>query len=96
MPRTERPSRRILALLLLLAAVSAPLAAQAAPHEAALAGWLQSVWTRVTAPLAPLWNDGRGGCDPNGGPCDETQSAEPLPEGRGACDPDGGPCSPTS
>ena len=68
MPRMERPSRRILALLVLLWALSAPLAAQGAPH-AALAGWLQSVWTHITAPLAALWIDGRGACDPDGGPC---------------------------
>jgi hypothetical protein len=95
MPRMERPSRRILALVVLLSALSAPLAAQGAPH-ADLAGWLQGLWTRLTAPLATLWNDGRGGCDPNGGPCGEAQSAEPLPEGRGACDPNGGPCGPAS
>jgi hypothetical protein len=96
MPRLERPSHRLLAAFLLLSALSAPLAAQGAPHAAALAGWLQSVWTRATAPLMALWNDGRGGCDPNGGPCGEGQSSEPLPEGRGGCDPDGGPCDPTS
>lgn len=95
MPRMERPSHCILALLVLLSALSAPLSAQSAPH-ADLAGWLQSVWTRATAPLAMLWNDGRGACDPNGGPCGESQSSEPLPEGRGACDPDGGSCGPTS
>jgi hypothetical protein len=95
MPRTERPSRHILALLALLSTLSAPLAAQGAP-PAALDGWLQSLWTHATAPLVSLWNDGRGGCDPNGGPCGEGQSSEPLPEGRGGCDPDGGPCGPTS
>ena len=95
MPRTGRPFRRILALLVLLTALSAPLSAQGAPH-AALAGWLQSVWTRGTAPLVALWSDGRGGCDPNGGPCGEGQSTEPLPEGRGGCDPNGGQCDLTS
>jgi hypothetical protein len=95
MSRTARSSRRLLVILILLATLSAPLAAQTSPHTV-LAGWLQSLWTRATAPLMSLWNDGRGGCDPNGGPCGEAQSTEPLPEGRGACDPDGGPCSPTS
>ena len=94
MPRLERLSRCLL-VLLLLAALSAPLAAQDAPH-ADLVGWFQSVWTGLTAPLAPLWNDGRGGCDPNGGPCGDEQGTEPLPEGRGGCDPNGGPCAPTS
>jgi hypothetical protein len=74
MPRLKHSHYRILAPLLLLFALAAPLSAQGAPR-AALAGWLQSLWTRATVPFEILWNDGRGGCDPNGGPCGEAQSS---------------------
>lgn len=109
MLRMER-SRRVLPLILLLSTLSAPLAAQGT-SRADLAGWLDGVWSRWMAPLSvlwndgrgacdpdggPCWNDGRGGCDPNGGPCGESPASEPLPEGRGGCDPDGGPCGPAS
>ncbi|HBL29962.1 MAG TPA: hypothetical protein DD490_24245 [Acidobacteria bacterium] len=95
MLRTEQPPRRLLALLVLLSTLSAPLAAQDAPH-AVQAGWFQKAWIRWAAPLVALWSDGRGGCDPDGGPCGQAQSSDPLPEGRGGCDPDGGPCGSTS
>ena len=90
-----RASRRILVLLALAAMLSAPVAAQEASRVDP-AGWVQSAWVWLTAPLESLWNDGRGGCDPDGGPCGGTQGSEPLPEGRGACDPNGGECEPGS
>lgn len=89
MLRMERPSRCAFLLILLL---SAPVAAQSTSGFE-LAGWLDGVWSRWTAPLVALWNDGRGGCDSNGGACGDSPESEALPEGRGGCDPDGGPCS---
>jgi hypothetical protein len=85
-------NRFILPVLCLSLALCAPLQAQAQGPAATFSGFLSTLWARVSAPLACLWDaatgtettDGRGAFDPDG--------LTSHTNGRGACDPNGGAC----
>lgn len=87
----SRTALRTLSVLALLLSLSLPLGAQPAAKETPrVPSALAMLWERVTAPLQSIFSgettDGRGACDPNGGPC------LPTTDGRSICDPDGGNC----
>jgi hypothetical protein len=90
-------NRRILPLLCLSLALCMPLQAQAQGPAANFSGYLSTLWARLSAPLACLWDaatgaettDGRGACDPNGGIATTDGRGACDPDGRGGCDPDG-------
>jgi hypothetical protein len=87
----SRTSIRALSVLAVLLCLSWPLGAQPAAKEPAarVPSALAALWEGVTAPLLSIFSgettDGRGACDPNGGPCATT-------DGRSICDPNGGNC----
>jgi hypothetical protein len=62
--------RRIAAALVVLFALSAPLAAQPVERHRDFGSLLTTLWSHWTAEISALWSeetlDGRGGCDPNG------------------------------
>lgn len=61
---------RIAAALVVLFALSAPVAAQPTQSGREFGSFLTAWWSHWTAEISALWSgetlDGRGGCDPNG------------------------------
>lgn len=84
---------RLGVIALFVLSLSAPAQAMPLAEAGGFTGALSEIWSRLTAPLAGLWEATRGTCDPNGGLCpsDPAKPAETF-ETRGTCDPNGGVC----